>query len=45
LRRRCLIVADGFFEWQKLQRGKQPWFFTVKRAARVGGRSKAAKKP
>lgn len=25
-RRRCLIVADGFYEWQKLSTGKkQPW--------------------
>jgi putative SOS response-associated peptidase YedK len=23
-RRRCLVVADGFYEWQKLARGKQP---------------------
>jgi putative SOS response-associated peptidase YedK len=25
-KRRCLIVADGFYEWQKLAGGKQPWF-------------------
>lgn len=24
-RRRCLIVADGFYEWQKVRGGKQPW--------------------
>lgn len=24
-RRRCLIPADGFYEWQKLESGKQPW--------------------
>ncbi|HNQ24722.1 MAG TPA: SOS response-associated peptidase [Phycisphaerae bacterium] len=24
--RRCLIPADGFFEWQKLQRRKQPFY-------------------
>lgn len=25
-RRRCLIIADGFYEWQKLSTGKkQPW--------------------
>ncbi|KAA3608999.1 MAG: SOS response-associated peptidase [Planctomycetota bacterium] len=28
--RRCLIPADGFFEWQKTPSGKQPWFFTLK---------------
>ena len=22
--RRCLVIADGFYEWQKLPRGKQP---------------------
>ena len=25
--RRCLIPADGFYEWQALARGKRPWFF------------------
>jgi putative SOS response-associated peptidase YedK len=25
-RRRCLIVADGFYEWQKVGSGKQPYF-------------------
>jgi putative SOS response-associated peptidase YedK len=25
-RRRCLVVADGFYEWQKLERGKQPFY-------------------
>src|SRR5262249_44104906 len=24
--RRCLVVADGFYEWQKLAGGKQPYF-------------------
>jgi putative SOS response-associated peptidase YedK len=28
--RRCLIVADGFYEWQARPKGaKQPWFITV----------------
>lgn len=27
--RRCLIVADGFYEWEKTPRGKQPWFLTL----------------
>lgn len=25
--RRCLIVADGFYEWQKLEDKKQPFYF------------------
>lgn len=25
-RRRCLILADGFYEWQKLNGGKQPFY-------------------
>jgi putative SOS response-associated peptidase YedK len=25
-RRRCLVPADGFFEWQKTADGKQPWY-------------------
>jgi putative SOS response-associated peptidase YedK len=25
-RRRCLVVADGFYEWQKLQHRKQPFY-------------------
>ena len=29
-KRRCLIVADGFFEWQKQPKGpKQPYFITT----------------
>jgi putative SOS response-associated peptidase YedK len=29
-KRRCLIVADGFYEWQARPKGpKQPWFITV----------------
>lgn len=25
-RRRCLVLADGFYEWQKLNGGKQPFY-------------------
>lgn len=28
-RRRCLIVADGFFEWKKTENGKQPYFIRL----------------
>lgn len=28
-RRRCLIPADGFFEWKKLGRSKQPYYFQL----------------
>jgi putative SOS response-associated peptidase YedK len=28
-RRRCLIIADGFFEWQKTGNQKQPWFLAL----------------
>ena len=27
--RRCLILADGFYEWEKTGTGKQPWFLTL----------------
>lgn len=23
---RCVILADGFYEWQKVEKGKQPFF-------------------
>jgi putative SOS response-associated peptidase YedK len=26
-RRRCLVPADGYYEWQAGPTGKQPWFF------------------
>ena len=25
--KRCIIPADGYFEWEQLERGKQPWYF------------------
>ena len=27
--KRCLILADGFYEWQKQASGKQPWFMSM----------------
>jgi len=37
--RRCLIVADGFYEWQKLGKAKQPYFifFRDRRAFAFAG--------
>jgi putative SOS response-associated peptidase YedK len=29
-RRRCLLPADGFYEWQVLGRGKQPWLIRLR---------------
>jgi putative SOS response-associated peptidase YedK len=29
-KRRCLIVADGFYEWQKVDRKKKPYKFSLK---------------
>ncbi len=29
-RRRCLVVADGFYEWQKTGRAKQPYFLRLR---------------
>jgi len=28
--RPCLVVADGFYEWQKVKGGKQPYYITTK---------------
>jgi putative SOS response-associated peptidase YedK len=36
MRRRCLIPADGFYEWQKAGSGKQPWFIRPARGALFG---------
>jgi putative SOS response-associated peptidase YedK len=29
-RHRCLIPANGFYEWQRLERGKQPYFIRMR---------------
>jgi putative SOS response-associated peptidase YedK len=29
-RKRCLVVADGFYEWKKLERKKQPYRMTLR---------------
>jgi putative SOS response-associated peptidase YedK len=29
-KRRCLMAADGFYEWQQLDGRKQPWYFHLK---------------
>lgn len=31
--RRCLILADGFYEWQKIDSGKQPYHVRMKDAS------------
>ena len=38
-RRRCLVMADGFYEWQGEKGSKQPYFFTLpsKRPFAFGG--------
>lgn len=28
--KRCLVPANGFYEWQKLENGKQPYYFRRK---------------
>lgn len=28
--RRCLIIADGFYEWQKMGKVKKPFYFSLK---------------
>ena len=27
--RRCLVSADGWFEWQRTGHGKRPWFLAL----------------
>ncbi len=29
-RRRCLIPASGYYEWQDTPGGKRPWYFTAR---------------
>lgn len=29
-KRRCLIIADGFYEWDKLEKGKKPFHFSLR---------------
>lgn len=35
-RRRCLIPADGFYEWQKLGKVKKPFLFSLKSGEAFG---------
>jgi putative SOS response-associated peptidase YedK len=35
-KRRCLIVADGFYEWQKMEKGKKPLHFSLRSAGPFG---------
>jgi putative SOS response-associated peptidase YedK len=30
LRRRCLVVSDGFYEWKRLPGGKQPYYLKLR---------------
>jgi len=36
-RRRCLVPADGYFEWKKDGARKQPWYLTSTSARGAGG--------
>ena len=35
-KRRCLIIADGFYEWQKLGKVKKPLYFSLKSGRSFG---------
>ncbi|HEY9811458.1 MAG TPA: SOS response-associated peptidase [Halomicronema sp.] len=35
-RRRCLVVADGFYEWQTQGKKKQPFYFKLKNGENFG---------
>jgi putative SOS response-associated peptidase YedK len=35
-RRRCLVLADGFFEWQRQGRTKQPFYIQLRNGAPFG---------
>lgn len=35
-KRRCLIIADGFYEWQKIGAAKKPLYFSLKSARPFG---------
>jgi len=37
--RRCLILANGFYEWQLRRRTRQPWHFGLRFAHRLGNTS------
>jgi putative SOS response-associated peptidase YedK len=35
-RRRCLVIADGFYEWQRQEKKKQPFYFRFEDAQPFG---------
>lgn len=35
-KRRCLVAADGWYEWQATAGGKQPWFITARAEGPLG---------
>jgi len=35
-RRRCLVAADGFYEWQRTKDGKQPYYITLANGRPIG---------